>query len=316
MKFFSAALALLATAGGSAAMPASGNAAFDELMTPNAPLKRAKAAITRVNNFGANTSNTKMFIYVPSKLAANPAIIVAVHYCTGSAQAYYTGSPYAQLADQKGFIVIYPESPYSGTCWDVSSRAALTHNGGADTNSIANMVDYTINQYKADATKVFITGQSSGGMMTNVMAAAYPEKFAAGIVYSGTAAGCFYSASGGVNQWNNSCSGGQARGTPQVWAKMVFDMYPGYNGSRPKMQIYHGSSDTTLAAANYNETIKQWCGVFGYDYTSPQSTAANTPIRGYTTYTWGDGKLVGVYAQGVGHSVPMRGADDMKFFGL
>lgn len=71
-----------------------------------------------------------MYIYVPAKLAAKPPVIVAIHYCTGTAQAYYTGSPYAQLADQYGFIVIYPESPYSGTCWDVSSKSALTHNGG------------------------------------------------------------------------------------------------------------------------------------------------------------------------------------------
>jgi len=51
------------------------------------------------------------------------------------------------------------------------------------------------------------------------MAATYPEMFAAGIVYSGTAAGCFFSQSGGTNQWNNSCANGQARGTPEVWAK-------------------------------------------------------------------------------------------------
>ncbi|KAH8912719.1 carbohydrate esterase family 1 protein [Coniochaeta sp. PMI_546] len=284
-------------------------------MMPISPLKRASQALKQVTDFGANSSKTKMYIYVPSKLAASPPIIVAIHYCTGTANGYYTGSPYAQLADQKGFIVIYPESPYSGTCWDVSSKAALTHDGGGDSNSIANMVTYTLNQYKGDASKVFVTGSSSGAMMTNVMAATYPELFSAAIAYSGTAAGCFYSQSGGVDQWNNSCAQGQARGTPAVWSKMVFDMYPNYNGSRPKMQIYHGSSDSTLLPNNYNETIKQWAGVFGYDYTKPDSTKANTPQSGYTTYTWGD-HLVGVYAQGVGHTVPIRGSDDMKFFGL
>ncbi|KAK4175764.1 Alpha/Beta hydrolase protein [Triangularia setosa] len=273
-------------------------------------------SLTRVNNFGANPSNAKMFIYVPRNLAAKPPIIVAIHYCTGTAQAYFTGSPYKQLADQKGFIVIYPESPYSGTCWDVSSRATLTHEGGGNSNAIANMVKYTLQQYNGDPTKVFVTGTSSGGMMTNVMAATYPDLFAAGIVYSGTAAGCFYSQSGGTNAWNSSCANGQARGTPQVWAKMVFDMYPGYEGPRPKMQVYHGSADSTLNQNNYNETIKQWSGVFGFDPAKPDVTQANAPQSRYTTYSWGNGQLVGVYAQGVGHSVPMRGADDMKFFGL
>lgn len=162
MKFLtqiSAALALL----GSSAMA---HPVFDELMEPTAPLKRAQAALSRVNDFGANSSGAKMYIYVPSKLAAKPPVIVAIHYCTGTAQAYYSGSPYAQLADQKGFIVIYPESPYSGTCWDVSSKASLTHLGGGNSNSIANMVNYTLNKYNGDASKVFVTGSSSGGMMT------------------------------------------------------------------------------------------------------------------------------------------------------
>lgn len=140
--------------------------AWDDLMEPTAPLKRAQAALSQVTGFGPNSSNAKMFIYVPNKLAAKPAVVVAIHYCTGTAQAYYGGSPYAQLADQKGFIVIYPESPYSGTCWDVSSRQTLTHNGGGNSNSIANMVNYTLNKYSGDASKVFVTGTSSGGMMT------------------------------------------------------------------------------------------------------------------------------------------------------
>ncbi len=132
----------------------------------SALVKPRQGGLQQVSNFGANPSNTKMYIYVPAQVSEKPAIIVAIHYCTGSAQAYYNGSPYARLADQKGFIVIYPESPYSGTCWDVSSKAALTHDGTGDSNSIANMVAYTIQQYGADPEKVFVTGSSSGAMMT------------------------------------------------------------------------------------------------------------------------------------------------------
>jgi hypothetical protein len=38
----------------------------------------ANAALTRVNDFGANPSNLQMNIYVPAKLATKPAIILAV----------------------------------------------------------------------------------------------------------------------------------------------------------------------------------------------------------------------------------------------
>lgn len=150
MKFFTAICGVLAFS----------TLTSSSAITASSLIKRA--SLQQVTNFGDNTSKTKMYIYVPAKLATNPPIIVAIHYCTGTAQSYYSGSPYAQLADQKGFVVIYPESPYSGTCWDVSSKSALTHNGGGDSNSIANMVTYALNQYKGDPTKVFVTGSSSG----------------------------------------------------------------------------------------------------------------------------------------------------------
>ena len=125
-----------------------------------------RASLQQVSNFGANTSGTKMYIYVPDNLATNPAVVVAIHYCTGTANAYYTNTPYATLAEKYGFVVIYPESPYAGTCWDVSSTAALTHNGGADSNSIVNMVSYVLDAYDGDSSRVFVTGTSSGAMMT------------------------------------------------------------------------------------------------------------------------------------------------------
>ncbi|KAJ4347692.1 hypothetical protein N0V95_005190 [Ascochyta clinopodiicola] len=271
--------------------------------------------LSQVTSFGTAPTKAGFYIYVPKKLAASPGVIVAVHYCTGTAQAYYSGSPYATLAEQYGFIVIYPSSPHSGTCWDVSSKQTLSHEGGGDSNTIANMVKWTLTQYKADAAKVFVTGSSSGAMMTNVLAATYPDLFKAAIVYSGVPAGCFVSASGGIDAWNSTCSQGKSIATPQAWAKVVTDMYPSYKGSRPKMQIYHGSADATLLPQNYQETMKQWAGVFGYNYNQPQSTKTNDPLSGYTRTVYGP-SVQGIYAQGVGHTVPIRGADDMKFFGF
>ncbi|KAL2694897.1 hypothetical protein Neosp_001486 [[Neocosmospora] mangrovei] len=271
------------------------------------------AQLQQITNFGSNPSGAKMFVHVPTNLPSNPAIVVAIHHCQGTAQSYYQNTPYAQLSDQKGFIVIYPESPYSGTCWDVSSKATMTHDGGANSNSIANMVRYALNTYKANPAKVFVTGSSSGAMMTNVMAATYPDLFAAGIVYSGVPAGCFFTNS--VNGWNSDCAQGRVNKSPADWANMVKDAYPGYNGARPKMQIYHGGADNILLSPNYQETIDQWAGVFGYNSVSPQSSSNNVPQAGYKTDTFGP-NLVGIFAQNVGHSVPVRGADDMKFFGL
>ncbi|KAF2200592.1 putative acetyl xylan esterase [Delitschia confertaspora ATCC 74209] len=280
------------------------------------PVHVKRASLQQITNSGiSNPTNVGFYMYVPDKLAAKPGVVVAVHYCTGTAQAYYSGSPYATLAEQYGFVVIYPSSPHSGTCWDVSSKASLTHNGGGDSNAIANMVKWAITKYNADTSKVFVTGTSSGAMMTNVLAATYPELFKAAIAYSGVPAGCFVSSSGGVDAWNSTCAQGNSIASPEAWANVVKNMDPGYTGARPKMQIYHGAADTTLLPNNYNETIKQWSGVFGYNYQAPTTTEHNVPQTNYHRYTFGP-NLQGIYAIGVGHSVPVQGAEDMKFFGF
>ncbi|GAQ44942.1 hypothetical protein AtubIFM55763_009122 [Aspergillus tubingensis] len=289
---------------------------FTSLLHPIAAhaVKRS-GSLQQVTDFGDNPTNVGMYIYVPNNLASNPGIVVAIHYCTGTGPGYYSASPYATLSEQYGFIVIYPSSPYSGGCWDVSSQATLTHNGGGNSNSIANMVTWTISEYGADSSKVFVTGSSSGAMMTNVMAATYPELFAAATVYSGVSAGCFYSNTNQVDGWNSTCAQGDVITTPEHWASIAEAMYSGYSGSRPRMQIYHGSIDTTLYPQNYYETCKQWSGVFGYDYSAPEKTEANTPQTNYETTIWGD-SLQGIFATGVGHTVPIHGDKDMEWFGF
>src|SRR5215207_8984111 len=87
-----------------------------------APAKAAQ--LVEVTNFGTNPTNLRMHLYVPDNVAARPAVLVAVHYCTGSGPAFYSGTQFASLADQYGFIVIYPSATRSGSCYDVSSPQA------------------------------------------------------------------------------------------------------------------------------------------------------------------------------------------------
>jgi acetylxylan esterase len=49
----------------------------------------------------------------------------------------------------------------------------LTHNSGGDSLGQANFVRYALTTYGGDATKLFVTGTSSGAMMTNVLAGMY-----------------------------------------------------------------------------------------------------------------------------------------------
>lgn len=246
-----------------------------------------RSTFSEVTDFGTNPTNTRMFLYVPSTLPPDPAIVVGIHGCSGSGEWYYENSNWASFAETYGFIVIYPSTPYlEWSCWDVSSAKALNRGGGGNTDSIANMVTFTTNEYSADPARVFVTGISSGAMLTNVLVNAYPDLFAAGIAYAGVPAGCYYSAANVEAEWNVTCATGESIASGEHWADIARDMSPGYDGPRPRMQIYHGDEDETISPQNYHETIKQYTALFGYS-TSPVETIPDSPEAPFTKYIFG-----------------------------
>lgn len=288
------------------------------LMTMALPVRTVQAAsLVEVTNFGTNPSGLRMYLYVPDSVKPRPAILVAVHMCTASGPAFFSGTEFASLANQYGFIVIYPSATRSGSCFDVSSPQSLTRNGGSDPVGIMSMVTYVEQHNNGDPNRVYVTGASSGGMMTNVLLGDYPDVFKAGAAFMGVPFGCFATTNGSM--WNSTCSTGNLIKTPQQWGDLVRGAFPGYGGSRPRMQLWHGTADTTLAYANFGEEIKQWTNVLGVSQT-PSFT--DSPQSGWTRTRFGaagiGAPVEGISIQGAGHVLPLSGmaAYAIQFFGL
>ena len=55
------------------------------------PQPAQAASLVRVTNFGTNPTGLNMYVYAPDRLAERPALLVMVHYCTGSASAVHNG---------------------------------------------------------------------------------------------------------------------------------------------------------------------------------------------------------------------------------
>jgi acetylxylan esterase len=271
-------------------------------------------------DFGANPTNASFYIYVPDVLAKSPPILVNPHWCHGSAQDAYAGRGFADLADKYGFIVIYPGSPNSAdSCWDVSSLQTLTHRGGGDSLGIVSMVKWALLKYRADASRVFVSGVSSGGMMTNVLIGAYPDVFAAGSAWADVPFGCFAAPgnnSGQYDYWNSDCATGLVTHTPAQWKAIVQAAYPGYDGWRPKFQIFHGTVDEIVSYNNFLEGIKEWTAVLCLDE-KPVRTIANTPLANWTKSVYGsDGWFEAVSAAGVPHNIPVQFDAIVEYFDL
>jgi poly(3-hydroxybutyrate) depolymerase len=106
----------------------------------------------------------------------------------------------------------------------------------------------------------------------------YPDVFKGGAAFAGVPAGC-WSVNNPDGQWSSPCASGQVLHTPQEWGDMVRNMYPGYTGFRPRIQLWHGTNDTTINFANQTEAVKQWTNVMGL---TGNGTASTVTVSGHT----------------------------------
>jgi len=252
---------------------------FTALPTKAASLQKV------TNDWGTNgvPSYISMYIYVPDNVVTNPPILVVCHFCGGSASAIFgMASAIVTACNQYGFIMVFPQT--SKNCWDVGSTNSLTRNGGGDTEAIAHMVNYTINTYQANKNRVYVTGTSSGAMMTEALLAVYPDVFKAGAEFSGVPAGCWAVNYSPSSEWSSPCANGQVIYTPQQWGNIVRAMYQGYSGPRPRVQLWHGTADTTISYTNQLEAIKEWTDILGFSTNPTLTTTVTFPTN--STHIW------------------------------
>ncbi len=272
-----------------------------------------------VPDFGTNPGGLSMYQYEPAELADPAPVVVAIHYCSGSADAFRETGIEA-LADEQGFLVVYPQADRAGHCFDVASHESLTRDGGGDSQSIAQMVAHVQDAYATD--RVFAFGYSSGAMMTEVLLATYPDVFAAGAAFAGVPAGCAATDDpppGPTRPAARSpeCWRGEVDRTPQEWGDLARAAYPGYTGPRPRVQLWHGTDDAILFYPNFGEAIEQWTDVLGVP-TEPVAT--DELDGGWTRTRYGaddDQAPVEAYSlEGGVHDLGVHLAEMARFFGL
>lgn len=250
-----------------------------------------------------------MTVYKPTTAPASPAIVVALHTCGGSMQM--AQGWFQSLSDKYGFLIIAGKS--TGGCWD----AALGRSGERAT--IVQAVDYVIQNYNADKSRVFAAGASSGACMTQSLLASYPDVFAAGSSLAAVPAGAW--TGGGNYGWSVP-----AGTTAQQWGDKVRMADPGFTGMRPRIQLWQGQGDTNLTyAVTYPAEVAQWTNVFGVTMADATSTSVKpsgaTDTWQRTSYKDSAGVVVVEANSGpanVPHDLTPRGLwpDVIRFFGL
>jgi poly(hydroxyalkanoate) depolymerase family esterase len=265
-----------------------------------APAAQA-ATLTQVTSFGSNPGNLNMFVYRPDGLGSGAPLVVAMHGCTQSANAYYANSGWRKFADQWGFTLVFPEQKsanHSNYCfnWFVAGDVGR---GQGEALSVKQMVDYARNNYGSNPARTYVTGLSAGGAMSAVMLATYPDVFAAGSIVAGIAYGCAPATS------PYTCMSPGVDKTPAQWGSLVRGAFSGYGGPWPRVAIWHGTSDFVVATANATESRDQWTNVWGIS-TTPTSTGSLPAGTSVENYDSAGQTVVKVYRiSGMGHGTPV-----------
>jgi poly(hydroxyalkanoate) depolymerase family esterase len=258
--------------------------------------------LTEVGAFGSNPGNLRMLTYVPPQLTSSAPLVVVLHGCLQTAEAYNEGSGWSLLARRHGFALVYAEQSQANNpnrCFNWF-QPHDARRGSGEALSIRQMITRMRRTYSIDPTRIFITGLSAGGAMTSVMLATYPDVFAGG----GIIAGLPYGAAPGMGKAMSAMKRPQPRSAEQ-WGDLVRSA-SSYTGPQPMVSIWHGTKDRTVAASNAAALLSQWTNVHGVS----EEVFTQTLLAGHCRRTWsnrnGETAVELYIIKGMGHGTPVR----------
>jgi len=199
----------------------------------------------------ANAAGMRAYkVYVPashSRTSGAPMpLVVMLHGCTQSPDDFAVGTRMNALADEHGFVVVYPAQSAGANasrCWNWFRSEDQCRDRG-EPSIIAGITGEVVSRYGVDEQRIFVAGMSAGAAMAVVLGATYPDLFAAVGAHSGLA---FRAAHDMPSAFGAMHGRGTLAGAPCTATTV------------PTI-VFHGDADRTVQARNGAAIIEQVVG--------------------------------------------------------
>lgn len=259
----------------------------------------ASSGIFTQYTYNGSAGSRPYYVYTPANYQVGTAVplIVMLHGCTQTPTDFAAGTQMNALADQQQFIVVYPQqtSTYNSLeCWNWFQPADQARGSGepAIIAGIVQTVEQTTSQWTIDSNRVYVAGMSAGAAMAVIMAATYPDLFAA----MGSESGLEYMAA--TSQTAAVTAESQGGPNPTQQGQAAYQAMGSAARVVPTI-VFQGQSDFTVYPVNGDQIVQQWMetdhlasSVYNASFSSP-TTTTNGQVSGsgghsYTVQTWND----------------------------
>jgi poly(hydroxyalkanoate) depolymerase family esterase len=246
-------------------------------------------------------------LFVPQAVRAKPALVVMLHGCTQNPEDFARGTGMNHVAAREGLHVLWPEQGRAFNpmgCWNWFEPDHQSRGAGEPAQIVA-MIDAVSRDHGIAPGRVFVAGLSAGGAMAAVLAAEYPERFAAAGVHSGLPAGAARSMPDAMAAMR---SGGKAKRVRRTASAAV----------PVPVIVFHGDADATVSprngaalAASIGDSARTGGTTAGRAWSRTSGAAGEFWVIQGLGHAWSGGSASGSHADPAG---PDATAEMVRFF--
>ena len=238
----------------------------------------SKKLLSSIASVGSNPGSLKSATYIPACFPHSRPLVVVLHGSMQTAEDYNHGSGWSTLADQHCFALLFPQQRRANNAMRAFNwfEPDDSHRGGGEALSIREMIEQMMVDHSIDRRRIFITGLSSGGAMTSVMLATYPEVFAGGAIIAGLP----YVGGSSLMQALHLMKGYEWSSDKQL-DTLVRDA-SGNTEEWPRVSVWHGSDDRTVDPSNADAIVRQWQAL----HSAEDAPTRIDMVDGYARRVW------------------------------